>query len=42
VEVEVRPIMEFADFGDALPPELIEHEKCLRAQTEQLAKGANK
>lgn len=42
VEIEIRPIMEFADFGDALPPEVIEHEKRLRKQTEQLAKDAKK
>jgi hypothetical protein len=32
--------MEFQDFGDQISPELIEHEKRLRAQTEQLAKNA--
>jgi len=42
VEIEIRPIMEFADFGDALPPELIEHEKSLRTATEQLAKDEKK
>jgi hypothetical protein len=42
VEIEIRPIMELADFGDALSPEVIEHEKRLRAQTEQLAKSAKK
>jgi hypothetical protein len=42
VEIEIRPIMEFTDFGDALSPEIIEQEKRLRAQTEQLAKNANK
>jgi hypothetical protein len=42
VEIEIRPIMEFVDFGDALSPEIIEHEKRLRAQTEKLAKGAKK
>lgn len=42
VEIEIRPIMELADFGDALSPEVIEQEKLLRVPTEQLAKGANK
>lgn len=40
VEIEIRPIMEFEDFGDQISPELIEQEKRLRAQTEQLAKDA--
>jgi hypothetical protein len=40
VEIELRPIMEFEDFGDQISPELIEHEKRLRAQTEKLAKNA--
>jgi hypothetical protein len=39
VEIELRQIMEFEDFGDQLSPELIEQEKRLRAQTEQLAKN---
>ncbi len=42
VEIELRQIMEFEDFGDQLSPELVEQEKRLRAQTEQLAKGAKK
>jgi hypothetical protein len=42
VEIELRPIMEFEDFGSQLSPELIEQEKRLRAQAEQLAKGAKK
>ena len=42
VEIELRPIMEFEDFGPELTPELVEHEKRLRAQTEQLAKSAKK
>ena len=42
VEIELRQIMEFEDFGDQLSPELVEQEKRLRAQTEKLAKGANK
>jgi hypothetical protein len=39
VEIELRQIMEFEDFGDQISPELIEQEKRLRAQTEQLAKS---
>jgi hypothetical protein len=39
VEIEIRPIMELGDFGEALSPGLIEQEKRLRAQTEQLAKS---
>jgi hypothetical protein len=42
VEIEIRQIMEISDFGEQLPPELIEREKRLRAETEQLAKGAEK
>jgi hypothetical protein len=42
VEIELRQIMEFQDFGEHLSPELIEQEKRLRAQTEELAKGAKK
>ena len=42
VEIEIRPIMEFEDFGEVLSPELIEQEKQLRSQTEQLAKSAKK
>jgi hypothetical protein len=42
VEIEIRPIVEFADLGEVLSPELIEQEKQLRAQTEQLAKSAKK
>jgi hypothetical protein len=40
VEIELRPIMELQDFGEQIPPEIIEQEKRLRAQTEQLAKEA--
>src|SRR5574338_250822 len=36
VEIEIRPITELEDFGEQLSPELIEQEKRLRAQTEQL------
>ena len=42
VEIELRQVMEFEDFGDQLSPEIIEQEKHLRAQTEQLAKDAKK
>jgi hypothetical protein len=42
VEIELRQIMEFEDFGEKLSPELIEQEKRLRAQTEHLAKEAKK
>ena len=42
VEIEIRPIMEFEDFGEQLSPELIEQEKRLRAQSEKLAQGAKK
>ena len=42
VEIELRPIMEFEDFGEQVPPELIEQEKRLRAQSEQIAKIAKK
>ncbi len=42
VEIELRPIMEFEDFGSQVSSELIEQEKRLRAQTEQLAKSAKK
>ena len=42
VEIELRQIMEFEDFGDKVSPELIEQEKLLRAQAEQLAKGTKK
>lgn len=33
--LEIRPIMEMEDFGDALTPELKEQESRLRAQSEQ-------
>jgi hypothetical protein len=38
VEIELRPIIEFEDFGSHVSPELKEQEKRLRAQAEQLAK----
>lgn len=34
VEVELRPVFETEDFGDAMTPELREQEQRLRAQTE--------
>jgi hypothetical protein len=33
-EIEIRPIFEAADFGDALTPELAAQEDRLRARTE--------
>jgi hypothetical protein len=33
-EIEIRPIFEMEDFGDAMTPELREQEERLRAQTE--------
>jgi hypothetical protein len=34
VEIELRPVFEMDDFGDAMTPELREQEERLRAQTE--------
>src|SRR5690606_22857280 len=34
-EIEIRPVFEPEDFGDAMTPELLEQEKLLRAQTTQ-------
>jgi hypothetical protein len=34
VEIEIRPVFEMDDFGDAMTPELREQEQRLRAQTE--------
>jgi hypothetical protein len=34
VEIELRPVFETEDFGDAMTPELREQEERLRAQTE--------
>jgi hypothetical protein len=34
-EIELRPIFEMEEFGDAMTPELREQEERLRAQTEQ-------
>ncbi|CAA9509490.1 MAG: PhnB protein, partial [uncultured Solirubrobacteraceae bacterium] len=32
--VEIRPVFEAEDFGDAMTPELLEREAAMRAQTE--------
>ena len=40
--IEIRPFVEMEDFGSELTPELREKEQRLRAQGEQIAKGANK
>jgi hypothetical protein len=34
-EIEIRPVFEMDDFGDAMTPELREQEERLRAQTEE-------
>jgi hypothetical protein len=34
-EIEIRPVMELADFGDAVTPEIAQHEEKLRRQLEQ-------
>ena len=39
-EVEIRQVFETADFGAEMTPELREQEDRVRAQSEQLAKGA--
>jgi len=41
-EVEIRPVFEADDFGEAFTPELREQEDRLRAQVEQKAKGAKR
>ena len=38
--LEIRPLYEMEDFGDAMTPELREQEERLRAESEKLAKGA--
>src|SRR6516225_5320387 len=38
-EVELRPVFEADDFGDALTPELRSREECLRAQVAQERAG---
>ncbi len=35
-DIEIRPFYELADFGDAVTPEIVEHEERLR---QQIAKG---
>jgi len=42
VEIELRPIMEFEDFGSQVSPELIEQEKRLRTKAEKLAKDGER
>jgi hypothetical protein len=41
-EVEIRPLFEADDFGDALTPELREKEQRLRAEAEKLAAGSKR
>ena len=41
-EVEIRPVFEADDFGEAFTPELREQEERLRAQAEQLSKAAKR
>jgi hypothetical protein len=38
-EIEIRPLMEFDDFGDEFTPELREQEERLREQAADFAKG---
>ena len=38
--LELRPIFEMEDFGEAMTPELREQEERLRVESEKLAKGA--
>lgn len=40
-EIEIRPIFEAEDFGDALTPELREQEERLRAESARRAEGKN-
>jgi hypothetical protein len=40
-DIEIRPVFEASDFGAEFTPELREQEERVRAQTEQLRKGAN-
>lgn len=40
--IEIRPIFETEDFGSEMTPELRKQERRVRAQSEQIAKGANK
>jgi hypothetical protein len=41
-EIEIRPVYEAEDFGEAMTPELREKEERLRAQTAQLAAALEK
>jgi hypothetical protein len=41
-EIEIRQVFEADDFGPAFTPELREQEERLRAQSEQLMKGAKR
>jgi hypothetical protein len=41
-EIEIRQVFEPADFGPELTPELREQEERLRAQSDQLMKGAKR
>jgi hypothetical protein len=34
-EIEIRPVVELADFGDAVTPEIVEREEQLRERLEQ-------
>lgn len=38
-EIEIRPVFEIEDFGDAATPELREQEERLRAESERLARS---
>jgi hypothetical protein len=38
-EVELRPVFEIEDFGEAMTPELREQEERLRAETEKRQKA---
>jgi hypothetical protein len=38
-EIEIRPVFEVEDFGDAATPEIREREARLRAQVEQSKRG---
>jgi hypothetical protein len=40
-EIEIRPIFEAEDFGDALTPELREQEERLRAESARIAEAKN-
>lgn len=40
-EIELRPVFEMEDFGAAFTPELMEQERRVRAQAEQLSTSSN-